>query len=92
MLEALAPSDMCGEDVQVGYDYAIDVIRNQAQEHLGLWVRANVLHTTSDGKWMPSTNTTICSACNSEAYWDKEWGTHLFKFCPFCGARMNKGE
>lgn len=92
MLKSLAPSDMCGEDVQAGYDYAIDILENQAKEHLGCWVRANVLHDNEDGIFVPSTNSRFCSACQSEAYWDHEWGTHLFKFCPFCGARMNKGE
>ena len=92
MLQEEMPTPTCGRDVQGGYAYAIGMVRAYAREHRGNWVRANMLRTTNDGKWKPSTNTTICSACHSEAYWSKEWGTHLFKFCPFCGARMNKEE
>lgn len=92
MLAEEMPSGMCGGDVQSGYAYAMSRVRIKAKEHRGEWVRANVIHDNEGGRWVPSTNTRFCTACNSEAYWDQEWGTHLFRHCPFCGARMNKGD
>lgn len=90
MMAGEMPTDLCGCEVQQGYTYAMAVIKKKAPEYRGEWVRANVLHDNEDGIFVPSTNSRFCSACQSEAYWDHEWGTHLFKHCPFCGARMNK--
>ena len=30
-----------------------------------------------------------CPECKCEAYFDTEYGTQLFDFCPNCGARMD---
>lgn len=92
MLEAKAPSDLCGSAAQAGYAYAITQIIHNANEYRGKWIHAINFQYGGGGKWRPTTSTTICSACHSEAYWSKEWGTHLFKYCPFCGAWMNKEE
>ena len=29
-----------------------------------------------------------CSVCGNEAYWDTDYGQQLFRYCPYCGARM----
>jgi hypothetical protein len=34
----------------------------------------------------------FCSKCDSEAYWDTDYGQQLFDFCPDCGADMRKKE
>lgn len=30
----------------------------------------------------------FCSVCDSEAYWDTDYGQQLFDHCPYCGADM----
>ena len=32
----------------------------------------------------------FCSVCDSEAYWDTDYGQQLFEHCPYCGADMRK--
>ena len=32
----------------------------------------------------------FCSTCDSEAYWDTDYGQQLFNHCPYCGADMRK--
>ena len=34
----------------------------------------------------------FCSECDSEAYWDTDYGQQLFDWCPYCGADMQKGD
>ena len=34
----------------------------------------------------------VCSECQTEAYWDTDYGQQLFKYCPYCGARMGEQE
>ena len=31
----------------------------------------------------------FCSECDSEAYWDTDYGQQLFPCCPYCGIRMD---
>ena len=33
-----------------------------------------------------------CSECLTEAYWDCDYGQQMFDFCPYCGAKMERGE
>ena len=33
-----------------------------------------------------------CSNCNSEAYWDTNYGQQLFDYCPYCGAYMKNNK
>lgn len=33
-----------------------------------------------------------CSNCGHEAYSDTDYGKQLFKYCPYCGARMDGEE
>lgn len=44
------------------------------------------------GRWFHLTDESIvyCSECNSEAYWDTDYGQQLFDYCPYCGAKMTK--
>ena len=35
---------------------------------------------------------TVCSACGSEVYHDTDYGEQLFRFCPYCGAKMENGK
>jgi len=44
------------------------------------------------GRWFHLTDESIvyCSECNSEAYWDTDYGQQLFDYCPYCGAKMKK--
>lgn len=43
------------------------------------------------GKWIPDERGTyFCAECDSEAYWDTDYGQQLFDFCPYCGADMRK--
>lgn len=32
----------------------------------------------------------FCSNCDSEAYWDTDYGQQFFDWCPYCGADMRK--
>lgn len=32
-----------------------------------------------------------CSNCNNEAYWS-DYGQVFFKYCPYCGAKMENGR
>lgn len=41
------------------------------------------------GKWVKNDiGIYFCSVCDSEAYWDTDYGQQLFDCCPFCGADM----
>lgn len=41
------------------------------------------------GEWVENDNgCRVCSVCDSEAYWDTDYGQQLFGWCPYCGARM----
>lgn len=44
------------------------------------------------GRWFHLTDESIvyCSECNSEAYWDTDYGQQLFDYCPYRGAKMTK--
>lgn len=42
------------------------------------------------GEWIPNESTFyVCSVCDSEAYWDTDYGQQLFDYCPYCGAKMD---
>ena len=41
------------------------------------------------GEWVENDNgSRVCSVCDSEAYWDTDYGQQLFGWCPYCGAKM----
>ena len=43
------------------------------------------------GEWVKNDNgCRVCSVCDSEAYWDTDYGQQLFDWCPYCGADMRK--
>jgi hypothetical protein len=42
------------------------------------------------GSWVESeSDIWFCSVCDSEAYWDTDYGQQLFGWCPYCGAKMD---
>lgn len=44
------------------------------------------------GKWLANdSGTYFCSVCDSEAYWDTDYGQQLFGWCPYCGTDMREG-
>jgi len=53
---------------------------------------ASDVQPVKHGRWFHLTDESIvyCSECNSEAYWDTDYGQQLFDYCPYCGAKMTK--
>lgn len=55
-------------------------------------IKAADVQPVKRGRWFHLTDESIvyCSECNSEAYWDTDYGQQLFDYCPYCGAKMTK--
>ena len=43
------------------------------------------------GEWVADdSGIYFCSECDSEAYWDTDYGQQVFDWCPYCGSRMKE--
>lgn len=44
------------------------------------------------GHWCWEGKFKACSECGSYVEWDETLGANFWKFCPFCGAKMDGGK
>ena len=75
------PKDYCGpSDIKISIDAVFSVLGQVPDA-------APVKH----GRWEDIGYAVCCSACSME--WTKSFDFYeMFKFCPFCGARMDGGS
>ena len=55
----------------------------------GKWIKGSETKRVKENRYGVLFDAYYCSACESEAYWDSDYGQILFYYCPNCGARMD---
>ena len=55
----------------------------------GKWIKGSETKRVKENRYGVLFDAYYCSACESEAYWDSDYGQILFHYCPNCGARMD---
>lgn len=55
----------------------------------GKWIKGSETKRIKENRYGVLFDAYYCSACESEAYWDSDYGQILFHYCPNCGARMD---
>ena len=58
----------------------------------GKWIKGSETKRIKENRYGVLFDAYYCSACESEAYWDSDYGQILFHYCPNCGARMVEDE
>ena len=77
-------------EIEIGETYNDDIIKGIRRAIEIVEQRPTVEPVR--GEWIPDERGThFCSVCDSEAYWDTDYGQELFYWCPYCGADM-RGE
>lgn len=56
----------------------------------GKWIKGSETKRIKENRYGVLFDAYYCSACESEAYWDSDYGQILFHYCPNCGARMDE--
>ena len=56
----------------------------------GKWIKGSETKRVKENRYGVLFDAYYCSACESEAYWDSDYGQILFYYCPNCGARMDE--
>ena len=56
----------------------------------GKWIKGSDTKRIKENRYGVLFDAYYCSACESEAYWDSDYGQILFYYCPNCGARMDE--
>lgn len=84
----------------IDYQHEVNNVFESEAAYVQMWetinddngIKAVDVQPVKRGRWFHLTGESIvyCSECNSEAYWDTDYGQQLFDYCPYCGALMNK--
>lgn len=73
-------------------DIAENVLKQAKETALRLVEEAPTIEADPvvHGEWVQNDiGIYFCSVCDSEAYWDTDYGQQLFPCCPYCGTPMD---
>lgn len=76
-------SELCGDDPSRMEDYYYNAIKNAPAADV-----VEVVH----GEWCWEGKFKACSKCGSYVEWNETLGANFWKYCPFCGAKMDGGN
>lgn len=94
--EAIEKAYGCNDGYVQGYGAALDVVENaptvgKCEGERGRWVavsRRTMLGWNLDFPGRDPTVSYVCSACETEAIFNRNGEGVLSKYCPHCGAKM----
>jgi NADH pyrophosphatase NudC (nudix superfamily) len=79
---------------------ALLAITGQPSElHYPSWYKGNIMEVPAadvapvvHGEWCWEGKFKACSKCGSYVEWNETLGVNFWKYCPYCGAKMDGGK